>query len=83
MFCAADSPSPPPLTRSKRLRKRNETESDEAKRIAANPTETSDDELLEAFEAIEQEKQQGVATENPSEKKGKDFEEEVRKILVP
>lgn len=78
-MCAAESP-PPPLTRSKRPRKRSEIESDETEELAADPTEASgtDDELREAFEAVEQEKQQGAATENPSEKKGKDLEEEVR-----
>ncbi|CAL2276294.1 unnamed protein product [Prunus armeniaca] len=51
--------SPPlPLTKSKRLRKRTRVESDETKKPAVVPTETSgtDDELREAFKAVEQEK---------------------------
>lgn len=80
LFCAAESLPPPPLTRSKRLRKRREIDSDETEEFAANPDEASgtDDELREAFEAVDQEKQQETTAEAPSKKKGKDFDEEVR-----
>ncbi|CAL2277260.1 unnamed protein product [Prunus armeniaca] len=52
--------SPPPPTRSKRLRKKTGVEPDESKEPVAIPTETSgiDDELREAFEAVEQEKKE-------------------------
>ncbi|CAL8089566.1 unnamed protein product [Prunus armeniaca] len=56
---SVESPPPPPPNRSKRLRKRTRVESDETEEPAAVPTETSgtDDELREAFEAVEQEKE--------------------------
>ncbi|CAL9029401.1 unnamed protein product [Prunus brigantina] len=79
---SAESPPPPP-TRSKRLRKRTGVESDETEEPAAVPTETSGtdvDELREAFEVVEQEKENEREEEGdvPSKKeKEKDLEEEV------
>ncbi|CAL8174737.1 unnamed protein product [Prunus armeniaca] len=68
--------SPPPPTRSKRLRKRAVAEYEVIEEPIAVPTETSgtDEELREAFEAVKQEKEVDVSIGD--KKKGKEVEEE-------
>ena len=68
LFCPAGSPSPPP-TKLKKLKKRSEVEYVAAEETAAVPVTTSgtDEELREAFEEVEQEKEleelEGVSQE--------------------
>ncbi|CAL2277221.1 unnamed protein product [Prunus armeniaca] len=68
--------SPPPPTRSKRLRKTAVAEYEVIEEPIAVPTETSgtDEELREAFEAVKQEKEVDVSIGD--KKKGKEVEEE-------
>lgn len=82
LFYAAKSPPPP--TRSKRLRKRTGVESDETEEPAVVPTETfeTDNELREAFEAVEHEKGQQEEEDVPLKKKGKEPEEGVRPFYL-
>ena len=58
LFCPAGSPSPPP-TKLKKLKKKGEVEYFAAEEAAAIPVSPSgtDDELREAFEEVEQEKE--------------------------
>lgn len=69
LFCPAGSPSPPP-TKLKKLKKRGEVEYFAAEEAAAIPAATSgtDDELREAFEEVEQEKELQELEEVPQEK---------------
>lgn len=77
LFIAAESPSPP-LTKSRRLRKRTMVEYVTLEGLAAVPTTTSgmDEELREAFEAVEQEKELEEKDEGAHEKM-KEMAEEV------
>ncbi|CAL2229131.1 unnamed protein product [Prunus armeniaca] len=76
LFITAESPPPPP-TKSKRLRKRTVVEYVATEEPAAAPTTTSgiNEELREAFEAVEQEKEQEEG-DVPLKEKNKEFEEE-------
>ncbi|CAL9012125.1 unnamed protein product, partial [Prunus brigantina] len=72
-----ESPPPPP-TKSKRLRKRTVVECVATEEPAAAPTNTSgtDEELREAFEAVEQERE--LEEEDGPQEKNKEMEEEHR-----
>ena len=69
MFCPAGSPSPPP-TKLKKLKKKGEVEYFAAEEAAAIPVSPSgtDDELREAFEEVEQEKELQELEEVPQKK---------------
>ena len=69
LFCPAGSPSPPP-TKLKKLKKKGEVEYFAAEEAAAIPVSPSgtDDELREAFEEVEQEKELQELEEVPQKK---------------
>ncbi|CAL8999872.1 unnamed protein product, partial [Prunus brigantina] len=79
LFCVAESPPPP--TRSKRLRKRTVVEYVATEDTSAVPTATSgtDDELREAFEEVEKDKvlEELERVGDGSQEKSKTVEEEV------
>ncbi|CAL8151980.1 unnamed protein product [Prunus armeniaca] len=82
----AESPPPPP-TKSKRLRKRTVVEYVATEGPTTAPTASSgiNEELMEAFEAVEQEKEQDEG-DVPLKEKSKDFEEKEEipaKVEVP